>query len=67
MVTRDGHNRRLLVKKGQGVFRGDVIAEVGSTGRSTSPHCHYEVEVHGQHVNPWRYILDGGPGLVPGA
>ena len=67
IVTRYGHNRRLLVKKGQGVFRGDVIAEVGSTGRSTSPHCHYEVEVHGNHVNPWRYILDGGPGLVPGA
>jgi murein DD-endopeptidase MepM/ murein hydrolase activator NlpD len=67
IVTRYGHNRRLLVKKGQGVFRGDVIAEVGSTGRSTSPHCHYEIEVHGRHVNPWRYILDGGPGLVPGA
>lgn len=67
IVTRYGHCRRLLVKKGQGVFRGDTVAEVGSTGRSTSPHCHYEIEVHGQHVNPWRYILDGGPGLIPGA
>lgn len=67
IVTRYGHNRRLLVKKGQAVLRGDPIAEVGSTGRSTSPHCHYEVEVRGQFVNPWRYILDGGPGLIPGA
>ncbi|MFN8177546.1 MAG: M23 family metallopeptidase [bacterium] len=67
IVTRYGHNRRLLVHKGQVVSRGEMISEVGSTGRSTSPHCHYEVEVNGEHVNPWRYILDGGPGLLPGA
>jgi len=67
ILTRYGHNRRLLVRAGQDVQRGDPIAEVGSTGRSTSPHCHYEVEVHGKHVNPWRFILDGGPGLLPGA
>jgi murein DD-endopeptidase MepM/ murein hydrolase activator NlpD len=59
--TRYGHNSRILVKVGQTVRRGDVIAEVGSTGRSTSPHCHYEVPVDGEPVNPWRYILDGGP------
>ncbi|NNE42806.1 MAG: peptidoglycan DD-metalloendopeptidase family protein [Gemmatimonadetes bacterium] len=59
--TRYGHNSRVLVKVGQSVKRGDKIAEVGSTGRSTSPHCHYEVRVDGHHVNPWRYILDGGP------
>ena len=59
--TRYGHNSRLLVKVGQEVTRGDLIAEVGSTGRSTSPHCHYEVHVQGRHANPWRYILDGGP------
>jgi len=59
--TRYGHNSRLLVKVGQRVNRGDKIAEVGNTGRSTSPHCHYEVHVKGRHTNPWRYILDGGP------
>jgi murein DD-endopeptidase MepM/ murein hydrolase activator NlpD len=67
ILTRYGHNRRLLVKAGQQVERGDPIAELGSTGRSTSPHCHYEVELNGQHVNPWRFILDGGPGLLPRA
>lgn len=67
VLTRYGHNSRLLVKIGQEVKRGDVIAEVGSTGRSTSPHCHYEVSVDGRHVNPWRYILDGGPSMSSGA
>jgi murein DD-endopeptidase MepM/ murein hydrolase activator NlpD len=66
-LSRYGHNSRLLVKVGQPVKRGDIIAEVGSTGRSTSPHCHYEVEVDGHHVNPWRYILDGGPTPQSGA
>jgi murein DD-endopeptidase MepM/ murein hydrolase activator NlpD len=61
IVTRYGHNSRLLAKVGQRVKRGDLIAEVGSTGRSTSPHCHYEIHVDGSHQNPWRYILDGGP------
>ncbi|GJM44651.1 MAG: hypothetical protein DHS20C21_14930 [Gemmatimonadota bacterium] len=61
ILTRYGHNSRVLVKVGQRVERGDRIAEVGSTGRSTSPHCHYEIHVNGRHTNPWRYILDGGP------
>ena len=59
--TRYGHNSKLLVKPGDTVERGEVIAEVGSTGRSTSPHCHYEVHVDGRHTNPWQYILDRGP------
>ncbi len=57
IVTRYGHNSRLLVKPGQRVRRGDIIAEVGSTGRSTSPHCHYEIRANGEAVNPIRYIL----------
>jgi len=61
IVTRYAHCSRILVKAGSRVKRGDVIAEVGSTGRSTSPHCHYEVHVSGHHVNPLRYVLDGGP------
>ncbi|HMB69473.1 MAG TPA: peptidoglycan DD-metalloendopeptidase family protein [bacterium] len=65
--TRYGHNSKLVVKVGQQVKRGAVVAEVGSTGRSTSPHCHYEVHVDGRHVNPWRYILDGGPSMSSGA
>lgn len=64
VATRYGHNSRLLVKVGERVKRGDRIAHVGSTGRSTSPHCHYEVRVDGNPVNPWRYILDGGPRRV---
>jgi murein DD-endopeptidase MepM/ murein hydrolase activator NlpD len=57
ITTRYGHNSRILVSAGERVKRGDVIAEVGSTGRSTSPHCHYEVHIDGVAVNPARYIL----------
>jgi murein DD-endopeptidase MepM/ murein hydrolase activator NlpD len=57
IVTRYGHNSRIRVTAGQRVQRGDIIAEVGSTGRSTSPHCHYEIHCDGRAVNPIRYIL----------
>ena len=58
VVTRFGHNSRNLVKPGQLVNRGDLIAEVGSTGHSTGPHMHYEVLLNGVPVNPDRYILE---------
>ena len=59
VVTRFAHNSRNLVKAGQLVKRGDVVAEVGSTGnRSTGPHMHYEVWLNGVPVNPYRYILE---------
>lgn len=56
-TTRYGHASKLLVKKGQRVIRGEVIANVGSTGISTSPHLHYEVHVGGVAVNPLNYVI----------
>jgi murein DD-endopeptidase MepM/ murein hydrolase activator NlpD len=58
IVTRYGHLAGFNVKPGQRVRRGDVIAFVGSTGRSTAPHLHYEVWVDDQAQNPIRFILD---------
>jgi len=56
-VTRYGHASKILVRKGQRVTRGEVIANVGSTGISTSPHLHYEVRVGGVAVNPMNYVI----------
>lgn len=58
-VTRYGHASKLLVREGQEVERGDVIARVGETGIATSPHLHYEVRVGGRPVNPMNYVLNG--------
>jgi murein DD-endopeptidase MepM/ murein hydrolase activator NlpD len=58
MVTHYGHLMKFTVRPGQRVHRGDVIGAVGSTGRSTGPHLHYEVVVHQRAVDPTRYILD---------
>ncbi len=57
-MTRYGHNSSLTVSVGDKVNKGDVIAKVGSTGRSTGPHCHYEVLVNGIPVNPTKFIID---------
>lgn len=56
-VTKYGHNNKLLVKAGDKVKKGDVISLVGSTGRSTGPHVHYEVLVNGIPVNPLKFIV----------
>ncbi len=58
IATKFGHNSVNLVKAGQRVRRGDVIAKVGSTGRSTGPHLHYEVRINGVAVNPRLYIVE---------
>lgn len=54
--TRYGHLSRLNVAAGQRVRKGDVIGFLGSTGRSTGPHLHYEVRVKGEAVNPVPYM-----------
>jgi murein DD-endopeptidase MepM/ murein hydrolase activator NlpD len=58
VMTQYGHLESFVAKPGQRVNRGDVIGLVGSTGRSTAPHLHYEVWVHEQAQNPIHYILD---------
>ena len=51
-----GHSSKVLVSTGQRVSRGQRIANVGSTGRSTGPHCHFEVRINGSRVNPNPYV-----------
>lgn len=56
-VTVYGHASKLLVRRGERVERGELIAHVGSTGISTSSHLHYEVHVGGVAVNPMNYVI----------
>jgi murein DD-endopeptidase MepM/ murein hydrolase activator NlpD len=56
LETRYGHMSRIAVAEGQHVHRGDVIGYVGSTGRSTGSHLHYEVRIAGEAVNPVPYL-----------
>ena len=55
-VTRYGHNKKQLVEFGDTVHKGQAIALIGSTGRSTGPHVHVEVMENGKHVNPEKYL-----------
>lgn len=58
LETRYAHMSRLAVAAGQRVSKGDIIGYVGSTGRSTGPHLHYEVRVNGVAVNPIPYMIE---------
>jgi hypothetical protein len=56
--TQYGHNKEVTVKRGEEVERGQQIATLGNSGRSTGPHLHYVVEVNGKTRNPLDYIFD---------
>ena len=58
LVSKYGHTAKILAKKDQRVRRGDLIAEMGNTGRSTGPHLHYQIEFKGRPVNPKFFILE---------
>ncbi len=56
MSTLYGHNESLAVSEGQTISKGQVVAYVGSTGNSTGPHCHFEVRINGDPVDPMGYL-----------
>ncbi len=58
LTTRYAHCSKILKKIGQRVKKGDIIARMGSTGRSTGPHLHYEVRVNGMAMDPSKFILN---------
>jgi murein DD-endopeptidase MepM/ murein hydrolase activator NlpD len=63
LVTRYAHTSKMLVKQGDLIRRGQKIAEVGNTGRSTGPHLHFEVLVEGVQQNPTKFLQ--GKGQAP--
>ena len=58
MATSYSHLSKVTARIGQRVKRGDKVAEVGNSGRTTGPHLHYEIKLNGIPVNPMRYILN---------
>ena len=62
VITRYGHHDKLLVKAGEIVKKGDVIGLMGSSGRSTGPHVHFEVLRNGRNIDPTRFISGNASG-----
>lgn len=58
LATLYAHNSKIIVKQGDHVKKGQIIAYSGSTGNSTGPHCHFEVRLNGNRVNPQNYLAD---------
>jgi len=58
MTSRFNHLNKIFVRAGQKVKRGDKLAEIGMSGKTTGPHLHYEVRMSGIPVNPMRYVLN---------
>lgn len=56
ITTVYGHGQKVLTQRGTELKQGDIIMEVGSTGNSTGPHCHFEVRVNGQTTDPLKYV-----------
>ncbi len=57
--SRYAHLSTVLVKVGEQIKAGDVVAKSGNTGRSTGPHLHYEIRLNGQAVDPMRFLNAG--------
>ena len=64
VVTRYAHNSVMVVKQGDLIRRGQKVSEVGSTGRSTGPHLHFEVLVEGVQQNPSKFLATSGEPAV---
>lgn len=64
LTTRYGHLSHIDVENGQTVERAQLVGKVGSTGRSTGPHLHYEVRINDQPVNPQQYLLLSNKGAA---
>lgn len=60
ITTVYGHGQKILTEKGKQVKQGDLIMEVGSTGNSTGPHCHFEVRINGYTQDPLKYVNPPG-------
>jgi murein DD-endopeptidase MepM/ murein hydrolase activator NlpD len=59
LTTRYGHLSGIGVREGQAIEVGTVIGRIGSTGRATGPHLHYEVRIDDEAVDPWRFLRAG--------